>query len=135
MSTVLDPTLAAGLAARVAGSVLLPGDDGYDAARAVHNGLVDRRPGVIVRCRPAADGVAALALAREAGLEVSIRGGGHNVAGRAVTEGGVMIDLVEMRQISVDPEEATATAEGGVVWAELNDAAAAHGLAVTGGAV
>ncbi len=76
-----------------------PGDAGYDAARAVHNGLIDRRPAVIVRCRTTSDVVAALAFARRGGLEVSVRGGGHNVAGRAVTDGGVMIDLAEMKGI------------------------------------
>jgi FAD/FMN-containing dehydrogenase len=101
----------------------------------VHNGLVDRRPAVIVRCRTKNDVVAALAFARRTGLEVSVRGGGHNVAGRAVTDGGLMIDLAEMKAITVDPGRATATAEGGVLWSELNDAAAKHGLAVTGGTV
>ena len=88
-----------------------------------------------MRCRSADDVVAALALARDEGLEVSVRGGGHNVAGRAVTDGGVMIDLAEMKAIAVDPERGTATAGGGVLWSELNDATGAHGLAVTGGAI
>ena len=123
------------LAPRVTGRVLSPQDAGYDEARAVHNGLVDRRPAVIVRCRSTADVVAALAFARRAGLEVSVRGGGHNVAGRAVTDGGVMISLADMRDVAVDPERATVTAQGGATWAELNAAAGAHGLAVTGGVV
>jgi FAD/FMN-containing dehydrogenase len=135
MSTTLDPALAAGLKDRVGGAVLSPEDVGYDDARAVHNGLVDRRPALIVRSRTPEDVVSALELARSAGLEVSVRGGGHNVAGRAVADGGVMIDLSEMNEIEIDPERATATAEGGVRWGELNAAAAAHGLAVTGGAV
>jgi FAD/FMN-containing dehydrogenase len=135
MTTTFDPARVADLAGQVSGSVLGPQDAGYDAARAVHNGLVDRRPALIVRCRTTCDVAAALALARDAGLEVSIRGGGHNVAGHAVTDGGVMIDLAEMKGIAIDPERATATAEGGVIWGELNDAAAGHGLAVTGGAV
>jgi FAD/FMN-containing dehydrogenase len=88
-----------------------------------------------VRCRSTADVVAALDLARRAGLEVSVRGGGHNVAGRAVTDGGVMIDLAEMKAVSVDPDGRTATAQGGVTWGELNAAAGEHGLAVTGGLV
>jgi FAD/FMN-containing dehydrogenase len=129
MSTPLD------LARSITGSLLGPDDDGYDAARAVHNGLVDRRPTLIVRCRTTADVVAALAHARSSGLEVSIRGGGHNVAGRAVTDGGVMIDLAELKAVSIDPGQRTATAQGGVLWAELNAAAAEHGLAVTGGAI
>src|SRR5438552_3773889 len=135
MSTTLNRALVADLNGEVCGSALGPQDAGYDAACAVHNGLVDRRPAVIVRCRSTNDVVAALAFARRMRLEVSVRGGGHNVAGRAVTNGGVMIDLAEMKGIAIDPDEATATAEGGVIWAELNDAAAEHGLAVTGGAV
>lgn len=135
MSIALDPALVTELAAHVSGPVLGPDDSGYDAARSIHNGLIDRRPAVIVRCRTAGDVVAALDLARRARLEVSVRGGGHNVAGRAVTDGGVMIDLAEMKRIDVDPSAATATAGGGVTWGELNDAAAEHGLAVTGGAI
>src|SRR6187200_2027257 len=135
MSTGLDSALVADLSGRVSGSVLAPRDAGYDAARAVHNGLIDRRPALIVRCRTARDVAASLAFARRAQLEVSVRGGGHNVAGRAVADGGVMIDLALMKGITVDPAARTATVEGGVVWAELNDAAAAHGLATTGGNV
>src|SRR6266536_1318388 len=134
-STTLDSGLVADLAGQISGCVLGPEDAGYDAARAVHNGLIDRRPALIVRCLTTNDVVAALALARRARLEVSVRGGGHNVAGRAVTDGGVMIDLAEMKGIAIDPDQATATAEGGALWGELNDAAAEHGLAVTGGAV
>jgi FAD/FMN-containing dehydrogenase len=135
MSLTLDDALVRALARRVTGSVLSPEDWGYDAARAVHNGLVDRRPELIVRCRTKEDVANTLAFARGAELEVSVRGGGHNVAGRAVTDGGVMIDLAEMKGIAIDPQRRTATAEGGVLWGELNDAAAEHGLAVTGGAV
>jgi len=123
------------LAEQVSGPILGPDDEGYDAARALYNGLIDRRPAVIVRCRTTDDVVAALALARRAGLEVSIRGGGHNVAGRAVTNGGLMIDLSEMKAITVDPDQPTATAQGGVIWRELNDAVAVHGLVVTGGVI
>jgi FAD/FMN-containing dehydrogenase len=135
MSVALDPALITDLQGHVSGSVLGPEDAGYDAARSVHNGLIDRRPAVIVRCRESSDVVLALALARREGLEVSIRGGGHNVAGRSVTNGGVMIDLAEMKRIDVDPGQRTVTAEGGVLWSELNNAAAEHGLAVTGGAI
>src|SRR5438046_404714 len=116
MTIAFDSTLVAGLGRQISGSVLGPGDAEYDAARAVHNGLIDRKPAVIVRCRTTNDVVAALAFARRAGLEVSIRGGGHNVAGRAVTDGGVMIDLAEMKQVAVDADRRTATAEGGVLW-------------------
>ena len=135
MSATLDSAVVADLAGQLSGSLLGPDQEGYDAARAVHNGLIDRRPALIVRCRTPNDVIAALAVARREGLEVSIRGGGHNVAGRAVSDGGVMIDLAEMKGITIDPDRRTATAEGGVLWGELNDAAAEHGLAVTGGAV
>ena len=135
MSATLDDAALADLATQLSGSMLGSQDAGYHAARAVHNGLIDRKPALIVRCRTTNDVVATLAFARDAGLEVSIRGGGHNVAGRAVTDGGVMIDLAEMKGITIDPHRATATAEGGVVWAELNEASAEHGLAVTGGVV
>ncbi len=135
MTTTFDSALVTELAGQVSGSVLGPQDVGYDAARAVHNGLVDRKPALIVRCRTTCDVINALSFAHRAGLEVSIRGGGHNVAGRAVADGGVMVDLAEMKGIAIDPDRATATAEGGVTWGELNDAAAEHGLAVTGGTV
>jgi FAD/FMN-containing dehydrogenase len=135
MTVAFDPALGADLAAQVSGLVLGRDDGGYDEARAVHNGLVDRRPTLIVRARTTGDVVAALALARRAGLEVSVRGGGHNVAGRAVTDGGLMISLADMKDVAVDPERATVTAQGGVNWAELNAAAGEHGLGTTGGVV
>jgi FAD/FMN-containing dehydrogenase len=135
MTITFDSALVPDLRGQISGSVLEPADAGYDAARTVHNGLIDRRPALIVRSRTTNDVVAAVAFARRAGLEISIRGGGHNVAGRAVTDGGLMIDLGEMKGIAVDPDRATARAEGGVVWRELNEATAEHGLAVTGGTV
>src|SRR3954453_11691358 len=135
MSFTLDETLVRDWSLRLGSPVLSPGRPGYDEARSVHNGLIDRRPAAIVRAHSASDVVSALALARGAGAEISVRGGGHNVAGRAVTDGGVMIDLAEMKGITVDPERRTVTAEGGVLWSELNEATGAHGLAVTGGAI
>ena len=130
-----DPALLEDLSGRVSGRVLRPTDDDYDAARRVHNGLVDRAPAVIVRCRSAADASAGVRFARAAGLDVCVRGGGHNVAGRAVVDGAVMIDLAEMKGTSVDMDARTVRAEGGLNWAELNAATAEHGLAVTGGAI
>jgi FAD/FMN-containing dehydrogenase len=135
MSTTMKHRLLDQIDHRISGPVLSPEDAGYNETRAIHNGLVDRRPALIIRAHTTSDVVAALEIAREAGLEVSVRGGGHNVAGRAVTDGGVMIDLAEMTNITIDPERAFATAEGGVRWSELNAAAGVHGLAVTGGAV
>jgi FAD/FMN-containing dehydrogenase len=133
--STIDGELLDALAARVSGTVLLPGEDGYDDARRVHNGLIDRRPALIVRCQGAADIADAIGIARSSGLEISVRGGGHNVAGRAVSDGGVMIDLSPMKGIHVDPAARTVRAQGGVVWSELNREAHAHGLAVTGGAI
>jgi FAD/FMN-containing dehydrogenase len=135
MSTTLDNELVRELEGRVSGPVVSPQQAGYDEARAIHNGLVDKRPALIVRCRATGDVVAALEFARGAGLEVSVRGGGHNVGGRAVTDGGLMISLADMKDVAVDPARATVTAQGGVTWGELNDAAGAHGLAVTGGVI
>ena len=123
------------LRASFSGSVLQPGDDGYDEARRVHNGLIDRRPSLIARCQNTADVADAIRFARDAGLEISVRGGGHNVAGRAVADGALMIDLSAMKGIHVDPAARTVRAQGGVVWSELNRETAAHGLAVTGGAI
>ena len=135
MTATVDDAHVNDLAERVSGSVLGPRDAGYDAARAVHNGLIDHRPALIVRCKTTDDVVAALAFARRTHLEVSVRGGGHNVAGRAVADGGLMIDLALMKDIAIDPHRATVSAAGGVLWGELNEAAAQHGLAVTGGVV
>ncbi|HKG65783.1 MAG TPA: FAD-dependent oxidoreductase, partial [Solirubrobacteraceae bacterium] len=135
MSTTLPNDRVHALAGQVSGTVLSPEQPGYDEARAINNGLVDKRPALIVRSRTNEDVVAALEFARSTGLEVSVRGGGHNVAGRAVTNGGVMISLADMKHVAVDPARATITAQGGVTWGELNDAAGAHGLATTGGVV
>ncbi len=123
------------LASKFAGQLLQPADAGYDDARRVHNGLINKHPALIARCRGAADVVDAVNLARRLNLEVAIRGGGHNVAGRATVEGGLMIDLMPMKGIHVDPHERTVRAQGGVTWAELNRETQLHGLAVTGGVV
>src|SRR5215475_12691264 len=120
----------------VSDSVILgPTDVGYEEARRVHNGLVDKRPALIARCLGAADVVDAINLTRKLGLVVAVRGGGHNVAGRATVDGGVMIDLAPMKGIHVDPVRRTARAQGGVTWGELNRETQLHGLAVTGGVV
>ena len=117
------------------GLLLRPGDAGYEDARRVHNGMVDKRPALIARCRGVADVADAVNFARDLGLEVSVRGGGHNVAGRATVEGGVMIDLAALKGIHVDVCRKTVRAQGGVTWAELNRETQLHGLAVTGGVV
>src|SRR6266542_1141504 len=123
------------LASRFSGELLQPADAGYEEIRKVHNGLVDKRPLLIARCRGVADVVDAVKLARKLNLEVAVRGGGHNVAGRATIDGGLMIDLAPMKGIHVDPRARTARAQGGVTWAEFNRETQLHELAVTGGVV
>lgn len=122
-----DPALDA-LRARVRGAVLMPGADGYDAARTVWNAMIDRRPAVIVRSAGAADVRAAVDFAREAGAVLSVRGGGHNIAGSAVCDGGVMIDLTPMKSVRIDPFAATARVEPGVTLGEIDREAQAFGL-------
>jgi len=137
MATVaaLDAERMEALSTTFSGTLLQPGADGYEDARRIHNGLIDKRPALIARCHGAADVADAIAFAREAGLEISVRGGGHNVAGRAVGDGALMIDLAAMKGIYVDPDARTIRAQGGVTWGEFNREAAVHGLATTGGLV
>lgn len=123
------------LASRFSGQLLQPIDVGYDDARRVHNGLVDKRPFLIARCRNTADVADAVNFAREHSLEVAVRGGGHGVAGRSAIDGGLMIDLSLMRGIHVDPKARTARAQGGATWGDYNRETHAHGLASTGGIV
>lgn len=108
---------------------------GYDEQRRVHNGLIDRRPLLIARCRSAADVAAAVRFAGEAGLPAAVRGGGHNVAGRATIDDGVLVDLSLMSTVDVDPERRVAVAGGGATWGGFNEATQKHGLATTVGAV
>jgi FAD/FMN-containing dehydrogenase len=133
MSAVTEEELA-GLEA-FSGELLRPGDDGYDEARRGFNGLVDKRPAMIAQCLGEADIAEAIAFARKAGLEISVRGGGHNIAGRCFTEGGLMIDLSRMKGVYVDPAARTARVQPGVRWGELNRETQLHGLAVTGGLI
>jgi FAD/FMN-containing dehydrogenase len=123
------------LRAAVRGVILRPGDEGYDTTRRVWNAMIDRHPALIARCAGAADAIASVRFAREQGLLISVRGGGHNVSGSAVCDGGLMIDLSPMKGIRVDPNEMTARAEPGVLWGEFDPAAQAFGLATVGGVV
>jgi FAD/FMN-containing dehydrogenase len=123
------------LGAKFTGRLLSPTDAAYDEARRVHNGLIDKRPALIAQCRGTADIVDAVQLARGLWLEVAVRGGDHNVAGRATVEGGLIIDLSPMIGIHVDAQARTARAKGGVTWGEFNRETQLHGLATTGGVV
>src|SRR5438067_11561982 len=124
-----------GLRSRFRGALLRQGEEGYDEARRVWNGAVDRRPRLIARCAGADDVVTAVRFARQHDLEVSVRGGGHSIAGLSVCEGGLMIDLSAMKAIKVDPQAKTAIAAGGVLWGEFDRATQAHGLATAGGVI
>ena len=121
--------------ARLGGRLLRQGDAGYDDARKVWNGMIDKRPGLIARCVGVSDVINAVQFAREQELLVSVRGGGHNVSGAAVCDGGLMIDLSLMKGARVDPVGGTALAQPGLTWAELDREAQAFGMATTGGTV
>ena len=131
--TVLSDSDVGKLRAGVRGGVLCPGDDGYDDARKLWNGMIDKRPALIVCCAGAGDVVSAVNFARDHNLLTSVRGGGHSAAGNAIAEGGLMIDLSAMRSIRVNPGKQTARAEGGVKWGEFDQETQAFGLATTGG--
>src|ERR1700722_19099575 len=133
VSSIADAVADAATA--FSGQFLEPTDAGYDEARRVHNGLVDKRPALIAKCCGVVDVVDAVNLTRKLGLEVAVRGGGHNVAGRATVDGGLVIDLSPMKGIYVDPKARTVRAQGGVTWGEFNRETQLHGLAVTGGVV
>jgi FAD/FMN-containing dehydrogenase len=136
MTTTAPSSTAIGeLRAGFRGRVLEPSDGGYDAARKVDNAMIDRRPALIARCAGVADVLGAVRFAREHGLLVSIRAGGHNVAGNAVCDGGLMIDVSSMKGVRVDPVARTARAEAGVTWGELDAETQAFGLATTGGVI
>jgi FAD/FMN-containing dehydrogenase len=126
---------AQAFSAALRGQVLRPGDAGYDEARAIQNGLIDRRPAFIAQCRGAADVIAAVTFAREQRLTLSVRGGGHNVAGNAVNDGGLVIDLSQMTGVRVDPHARTARVQGGATWADLDRETQVFGLAAPGGVV
>ena len=123
------------LRAKFRGELTGPHDDGYDEARKVYNGMIDRRPAAVVRCSDVADVMAAVEVARERRLDLSVRGGAHSVPGFGTNDGGVVCDLSAMRGIRVDAEARTARVEGGATWGDLDHATHAFGLATTGGII
>ena len=118
-----------------AGYIVMPGDPSYDEARTIFNAMIDRRPGIIAQCTSVDDVVSAVHFGRNLGLEIAVRGGGHGVAGRALTEGGLVIDLRHMNTVSVDPGARTATVAGGATMSHLDRATQPYDLATTGGRV
>ncbi|MGH2641689.1 MAG: FAD-binding oxidoreductase [Actinomycetota bacterium] len=131
----LEPASVEALRTRFRGALLRPGEEGFDEARRVWNGAIDRRPALIARCAGADDVVEAVRFARERNMLVSVRGGGHAVAGHAVCDDGVMIDLSLMKAVHVNAETRIARAAGGVLWGELDRATQGFGLATTGGVI
>jgi FAD/FMN-containing dehydrogenase len=128
------PTLEE-LRTRINGQTIAAGDDAYDTARKVYNGMIDRRPRVIVRCTDVADVMASVDFAREHSLDLSIRGGSHSVPGFGTNDDGAVIDLAQMNGVRVDPDTRTVRAEGGCTWGGFNHATYAFGLATTGGII
>jgi FAD/FMN-containing dehydrogenase len=134
-TTGLDEAAIQDLGASLRGTLLRPGDDGYDAARRVWNGMIDRKPALIARCAGGADVISAVNFARTHNVLVSVRGGGHNITGNAVCDHGLMIDLSPMKGLQVDATRRTARAEPGLTWSEFDHETQAFGLATTGGTV
>ena len=114
-SSVISSEALQDLAGRVHGRVLCPGDTGYDEARSIWNGMIDKHPAAIVQCRGTADVITAVNFAREASLPLSVKGGGHNVAGKAVCDDGIMIDLSSMNHVRIDPASRRGRAAAGAL--------------------
>jgi FAD/FMN-containing dehydrogenase len=135
METSLKDTVVETFKASLRGALLRPGEAGYDEARTIHNGMIDRRPALIARCAGTADVLTAVRFAREHELLLSVRGGGHGMPGYAVCDGGLMLDLSVLNGIHVDPEQRTVRAGAGVTWGAFDHETQAFGLATTGGVV
>ena len=129
----LSTETLAGLAGRLRGTLCLPGEAGYDEARTIWNAMIDKRPAAVVRAAGASDVIQAVRLAAEHRLLLSVRGGGHNIAGNAVCDGGLMLDLSRMVSVRVDPEARVARVEPGARLADLDKEAQAFGLATPTG--
>ena len=132
---VSDQSALSALCETLRGTLLRPGDAAYEATRGVWNGMIDRRPAIIVRCQGVADVIAAVNFARTNGMLVAVRSGGHGVAGHAVCDGGMMIDLSGMRAVRVDPAARRAWVQGGATWADVDCETTAFGLATPGGLI
>lgn len=133
--TVLDEADVQALRECIRGAVIRPTDDGYDDARKIWNGMIDRRPGVIVRCSGVSDVIDAVNFAREHALLIAVRGGSHSAAGHAMCDDGLVVDLGGLKGVRVDTRARTVQAQGGLLWKDLDHETQALGLATTGGTV
>jgi FAD binding domain-containing protein len=134
-SPSLTASIQAVLRAQVRGTITVPGDDGYATARRVWNGAIDRYPSAIITCADAEDVSLAVRVAADHGLPMTVRGGGHNVAGRSIRDGTLLLDLSRLRNVTVNGESRIAAVQGGAVWRDVDEATAVEGLATTGGLV
>jgi FAD/FMN-containing dehydrogenase len=134
-SATLNPAVLSALRTHLRGTTLVPGDAGYDVARRVWNGAIDRLPSCIIGCADAEDVSHAVRIAADHRLRMTVRAGGHNVAGRSIRDGSLLLDLARLRNVSVNPELRVATVQGGAVWRDVDAATAIEGLATTGGLV
>jgi FAD/FMN-containing dehydrogenase len=132
---MLDATTIEEFKASLRGELIQPNDEGYDDARKVWNGMFDRKPAIIVRCVSTSDVVNAVDFARDKSLLISVKGGGHSVAGTAVCDDGMMIDLSLMRRVNVDKRNRTVRVDGGALLGDLDHETQVHGLAVSAGIV
>ncbi|MGH9174421.1 MAG: FAD-binding oxidoreductase, partial [Vicinamibacterales bacterium] len=134
-SVTLDDEAREGFRGCLRGRLLLPGEEGYDAARAIWNGMIDKRPALIVQPAGVADVISAVTFARDRDLLLAIKSGGHNVAGNGLCDDGLLLDMSSMRAVHVDPRAQTAYVEGGALWGDFDHETAAFKLTATGGVV
>src|SRR5215210_1009142 len=133
--TQVDPATIEALRMRLRGQLISPDQPEYEPARRVYNAMIDKRPVLIARCVDVADVIAAVTFAREQGLLLAVRGGGHNAGGLGICDGGLVVDLSPMRGVRVDPAARTVLAQGGCQWGDVDHAAHPFGLAVPSGII
>lgn len=134
-SAPLDASVLNALRSQLRGTTIVPGEGGYESARRVWNAAIDRRPSAIISCADAEDVSFAIRIAADHGLRITVRGGGHNVAGRSIADGTLLLDLSLLRNVAVNRAMSIATVQGGALWRDVDKATAAEGLATTGGLV
>ena len=132
-SAGMATTLHEGLATALRGELIMPGDPGYDEARAVYNAMIDKRPAAIARCRDVADVITCVRFGREHDIAIAVRGGGHNAAGLGVSDDALVIDFSQLRSTTVNPEDHTVRADAGCTWADVDHATVKFGMATPSG--